>query len=370
MQHEIVIVGAGPGGICAGIALLKAGIDDFVIVDKADGVGGTWWHNRYPGAECDVPSHLYSFSFEPKRDWTRPYARQPEILEYMRHVVDKYGLMPYIRLSTKVEAAHWQEEAATWRLDLDGGDAVEGRMLISGVGMFNELAYPDIEGIADFQGTLFHTGDWLDDHDLAGERVAVIGTAASAVQMIPEIVDQVAHLTVYQRRPQWVLPKEDDPFTPEQVRQFVEDDEAAAAQRAGIRENLESFITFSNSEALAKAEERGLENLDVVADPEVRRRLTPSKRLSAEIAVSVGTPAWRAAAMADSAFCTLCSPNMDQLTRPCGSSPRQTRNSLPAALRSVALQREPVSCDSGCLTLGAPTRSMGDQQPWPNTSAT
>jgi cyclohexanone monooxygenase len=275
-HHEVIVIGAGPGGICTSIKLIEAGITDFVVLERAGGLGGTWWNNRYPGAECDVPSHLYSFSFEPKRDWSRPYARQPEILAYMRGVVDKYQIAPYVRLGAEVVEARWQDDENRWQLLLGDGTLMTSRFLISGVGMFTKLNYPDVPGIDTFAGTAFHTGDWKDGHDLSGERVAVIGSAASAVQMIPEIVDNVAHLTVYQRRPQWVLPKADDPFTEEQIHRFVTDDEAAAAQRNEIREGLEGFITFSNKPALKLAEDRGRENLEVVTDPDVRARMTPS----------------------------------------------------------------------------------------------
>ena len=276
LRKRIAIIGAGPGGICTGIQLLNEGIKDFVILEKASGIGGTWWHNRYPGAECDVASHLYSFSFEPKKDWSRPYAQQPEILEYMRHCVTKYELAPYIHLAKEVDTARWIDSSNTWELSLDDGTAVESDILISAVGMFTELQYPDIPGIDAFQGTMFHTGAWKDGHDLSGERVAVIGSAASAVQTIPEIVDAVAHLTVYQRRPQWVIPKEDDAFSQEQLAEFIESDVAVPSRRAKIREGLEGFITLSNRELLSNAEEAGRQNLSVVKDPDTRNNLTPS----------------------------------------------------------------------------------------------
>ena len=276
LRKRIAIIGAGPGGICTGIQLLNEGIKDFVILEKASGIGGTWWHNRYPGAECDVPSHLYSFSFEPKKDWSRPYAQQPEILEYMRHCVTKYELAPYIRLAKEVDTARWIDGSNSWELSLDDGTTVESDILISAVGMFTELKYPDIPGIDAFQGTMFHTGAWKDEHDLSGERVAVIGSAASAVQTIPKIVDAVEHLTIYQRRPQWVLPKEDDAFSQEQLAEFIESDAAVPSRRAKIREGLEGFITFSNREILTNAEEAGRKNLAVVEDPDTRYKLTPS----------------------------------------------------------------------------------------------
>lgn len=272
---EVVVIGAGPGGICTAIKLAEAGISKFVLLEKGAGVGGTWWNNRYPGAECDVPSHLYSFSFAPKRDWTRPYARQPEILAYMRHVAEKYQVNERVRLHAEVTSASWNESASQWEIVLADGERVLARSLVSGIGMFTSLAYPDIPGISDFAGTAFHTGDWDDNHNLDGERVAVIGTAASAVQMIPEIVDKVSHLTVYQRRPQWVLPKEDAPYSEEQITRFVEDPEASAALRAKIRAGLEGFITFHDKTMLDNAEDAGRGNLEIVTDPDIRARLTP-----------------------------------------------------------------------------------------------
>ena len=277
-MYEVAVIGAGPGGICSAIKLRAAGIDDFIILEKAPGVGGTWWNNRYPGAECDVQSHLYSFTFEPKRDWSRPYARQPEILRYMQHVADKYDVASAARFNAEVMAARWDEVNACWSIEVNGGEVITARSLISGVGMFCKLAYPDVPGREKFAGTQFHTGDWLDGHSLAGERVAVIGSAASAVQMIPEIADDVAHLTVFQRRPQWVLPKDDAPYTEEQIQTFVTSDKAAQAQRAKIRLGLENFITFHDQEILSDAEKAGRKNLEVVIDPEVRARLTPEMR--------------------------------------------------------------------------------------------
>ena len=276
LEHRVAIIGAGPGGLCAGIRLRQQGIDDFVILEKANGVGGTWWHNRYPGAECDVQSHLYSFSFEPKVDWSRPYARQPEILAYMEHCAEKYGLYPYIRFGDAVTAAHWDESACAWELACESGRRVRARTVVSALGMFNDIAFPDLPGMEDFAGTSFHSARWDQSHDLSGERVAVIGSAASAVQFIPEIAPRVAELHVYQRSANWVLPKQDTPFTEAELAHFREHPDEAAALRREIQENLESFITFSDPEALRAAEAACLENMSVVKDPEVRRRLVPT----------------------------------------------------------------------------------------------
>ncbi|MGH7821629.1 MAG: flavin-containing monooxygenase, partial [Candidatus Binatia bacterium] len=186
-QLRVVIIGAGPGGLCAGICLRQTGFDDFLILEKSDGVGGTWQHNRYPGAECDVPSHLYSFSFAPKADRTKPYAPQPEIRAYLEDCVERYGLRPHLRLSTAVRLAVWSDSAARWRVETAAGEVLEADVLVAAVGMFNELHWPDIPGLDDFAGTRFHSARWNHDHDLSGETVGVIGSAASAVQFVPEI---------------------------------------------------------------------------------------------------------------------------------------------------------------------------------------
>jgi cation diffusion facilitator CzcD-associated flavoprotein CzcO len=274
----VLVIGAGPGGLCAGIRLAAAGIDDFVIVEKAAGVGGTWWHNRYPGAECDVQSHLYSFSFEPKVDWSRPYAGQAEIREYVEHVARKYGMLPYCRFGQTVEALRWDASAAVWRVLMADGHTIAARIVISGIGMFNDVVVPDIPGRDAFAGTMFHTARWRDDHDLTGERVALIGSAASAVQTAPEIAPLVAQLDIYQRTPQWVVPKKDKPFTAAELERFRTDPEAVRALRAEIYRQLESATLFQDPTMLADAEAAGRANLALVEDPELRRRLTPDWR--------------------------------------------------------------------------------------------
>ncbi|HEV8298783.1 MAG TPA: NAD(P)/FAD-dependent oxidoreductase [Acidimicrobiales bacterium] len=274
-RKRVVIVGAGPGGICASIRLKHAGYDDFVVLDKAPSIGGTWFHNQYPGCACDVQSHLYSFSFEIKRDWSRPYATQPEILAYMQHCVDKYELAHHIRLSTAVTSAYWDDECTLWRVVTDQGDEIEADVLISALGMFNDLNLPDIEGLDSFRGTTFHSARWPHDHDLSGERIAVIGTAASAVQFLPTVASQAGQLHVFQRSANWVLPKVDDPFTPEQLDQFRIDPIAARELRWEVWRRVENVITFSDPAMLRAAEEAGLRNLETVLDPEVRRKLTP-----------------------------------------------------------------------------------------------
>jgi cyclohexanone monooxygenase len=272
---RIVVVGAGPGGLCAAIRLRQAGHDDLVVLEKSAGVGGTWWNNRYPGLGCDIASHLYSFSFAIKRNWTRPYATQPEIQAYMEKCVSDFGLWPDIRLNTAVRSARWDDATSTWTLVTDAGDEFVADIVVSSQGMFNELNWPDIDGRDTFGGTSFHSGAWNTRHDLTGERVAVIGSAASAVQFVPEIAPKVARLHLYQRAANWVLPKEDAPFTAEQLERFVTDPEASLEERRKIYDRVDKAITFSDPEMLRAAEAAGLANISVVEDPDVRARLVP-----------------------------------------------------------------------------------------------
>jgi cation diffusion facilitator CzcD-associated flavoprotein CzcO len=285
---SIVIIGAGPGGLCMAAKLLEAGFDDLVILEQADGVGGTWRHNTYPGAACDVPSHLYSFSFAPKVDWSRAYATQPEILDYFERFADDFGLMPFVRFGTRVHGARWQEETSRWCVATSDGD-IDAAVLVGAVGMFGDLNWPDVPGLDSFQGTLFHSARWNHDHDLTGERVAVIGTAASAVQFLPVIAPQTGALHVFQRQAQWVLPKVDPPFSDEDIARFRSDPAAAAALRQEIFDRIESVITFANPDVIRAAEQVGLEHMNVVEDPEVRRKLTPSIRWGCHRPLTSGT---------------------------------------------------------------------------------
>jgi cation diffusion facilitator CzcD-associated flavoprotein CzcO len=204
-----VIVGAGFSGICAGIQLKKLGITDFVILEKAHRVGGTWRENTYPGAACDVPSHLYSYSFEPNPHWSRAYGGQAEILNYLEHVTDKYGLRSHLRFNQHVASAKFDEATGSWRVATATGDVLVARALLLGNGALHIPSLPDIPGLEDFKGKRFHSARWDHDYDLSGKRVAVVGTGASAIQFVPQIQKQVAHLDLYQRTAPWVVPKRD-----------------------------------------------------------------------------------------------------------------------------------------------------------------
>jgi cation diffusion facilitator CzcD-associated flavoprotein CzcO len=272
--RRIVIIGAGPGGLCMAIKLRAAGIRDFVILEEASGLGGTWYHNRYPGLCCDIPSYLYSFSFAPKRDWSRPYPPQAEILAYLEDVAAQYEIAPHILFDAKVEAARWNEENCTWHVSSTRGEFVS-RVLISAVGMLNTPKWPDIRGLEAFGGKLLHSARWNSDLDISGSALAVIGSAATAVQMAPELAKDVAQLYVYQRSPTWVLPRENDPFSDEQLARFAHEPDAALAERERIFNEIDPHIAFSNRDVCALAEAAGVQNLSAVEDPAVRKKLTP-----------------------------------------------------------------------------------------------
>ena len=275
--RRIVVIGAGPGGICAGIGLLQAGYDDFVILDKAQGVGGTWWHNTYPGAACDVPTHLYSFSFELNAAWSRPYATQPEIQRYMDHVVDRYGLRSHLRLGTGVKGLYWDDECLVWRVLTEASEEIEADVVVSAIGMFNELSWPQVPGLDEFEGKLFHSARWDHDHDLSGRRVGVIGSAASAVQFVPEIAPQAGELVMFQRTANWVLPKDDTPFDDETLAELQANPISVRRRRWNLWRELNLFTQFNDTVLLGKAERAGLRNLALVEDPEVRAKLTPTE---------------------------------------------------------------------------------------------
>lgn len=257
------------------IQLAQAGYDDVVLLEKSGGVGGTWFHNRYPGCACDIRSHLYSFSFEPKHDWSKPYAPQPEILAYMEHVATKYDVLPKCRFGAAVVRADWDDSRAVWTLTLESGETYEADVVVSAIGMFNDIAWPDIEGIASFGGASWHSARWNWDHDISGERVGVVGSAASAVQFVPEIVKDAKQVHLFQRSANWVVPKLDDPYTPEQIEAFRANPEALRASREETFEQVDAGCTFSDPDRLAEFESYGKMMRDQVQDPVVREKLKP-----------------------------------------------------------------------------------------------
>ncbi len=264
-----------------GIELKKQGIEDFLILEKGTGVGGTWRDNTYPGCACDVPSHLYSFSFEPKSSWSNLFSYQPEILSYLEQVAQKYRLAEHIKFGTTFTGARWNDAECRWHVATADGREFIGQFLVSGIGALHVPNIPELPGIETFTGPTFHSARW--DHlvDLTGMNVAVIGTGASAVQFVPEIIDKVAALQVYQRTPPWVLPRSNVEFSARAKR--------ALALVPGLRRLLRNGLYWS-AEAGAYAMTRRPDMLRIVeriarrhlereiTDPELRRKLTPTYR--------------------------------------------------------------------------------------------
>jgi cation diffusion facilitator CzcD-associated flavoprotein CzcO/acetyl esterase/lipase len=277
-KPSVAIIGAGFGGIGLAITLRKAGIDSLTIFEKAEGVGGVWRHNTYPGAACDVPSHLYSFSFEPNPDWSRRYSPQPEILDYLERCVEKYGLRPSLRLGTEVTRAEFDDESAKWRIDTAGGETVEADVLVSACGQLSRPAMARIPRADRFKGPIFHTAKWNHDVEIEGKRVAVIGTGASTIQVVPAIAERVAQLDVYQRSAPYVIPKKDRPYMPWERRLFRWFPPARLLARFTQWLTFEIFISaFNQIRGMGRLGVRMFEhNLDdQISDPELKRALTP-----------------------------------------------------------------------------------------------
>jgi len=275
---RVAIIGAGFGGIGLAMTLKRAGFDSLTILEKAEGIGGVWRDNTYPGAACDVPSHLYSFSFEPNPGWSRRYSPQPEILDYLERCVERYGLRRHLRLGTEVSRADFDEDAGVWRIEIVGGQTIEAEVLVSSCGQLSRPALNRIEGAERFEGPMFHTARWDHSVGLDGKRVAVIGTGASTIQVVPAIADRVAQLDVYQRSAPYVIPKKDRPYMPWERRLFRWFPPARLAARFSQWLTFEIFIAaFNQVRAVGRLGvrmfERHLE--DQVSDPELKRALTP-----------------------------------------------------------------------------------------------
>src|SRR3954462_9321506 len=273
---KVAIVGSGFSGLAMAAELKRSGNDDFVILERANDVAGTWRDNTYPGCACDVPSHLYSFGFAPNPDWSSTFSPQQEIYAYIRRAAEEQGLMPHIRFGIEVEQADWDDDAREWRLQTSGGEMTAGA-IASAAGPLSEPAIPDIPGLRDFKGTIFHSATWDHNHDLTGERVAVIGTGASAIQFVPQIQPKVARLHLFQRTPPWIMPRPDRSIT--KVERFIyrRFPKAQIAMRNGIYWGRELFAIPMLHHRLSKVIERaGRRHLErQVKDPELRAKLTP-----------------------------------------------------------------------------------------------
>ena len=277
-SRHIAILGAGISGICTGIALKRAGIDTFTIYEKSDKLGGTWLDNSYPGAACDVPSPLYSFSFEPNPDWTRMFSPQPEIRAYLEHCAEKYDVKRHIRFGVEMAGATFDEARSTWHLRTAAGEEIEADVVVSGTGQLNRPHVPDLPGLADFEGTQFHSARWNHGHDLAGEHVVVIGNGASAIQFIPEIAKTAAKVTILQRSANWIVPRMDRAFTDKTKENFRRFPFLLKALRWLVYSQLEMrFFAFRRDSWLSKRMEKGCRQYleEQIADPTLREILTP-----------------------------------------------------------------------------------------------
>ena len=275
-RPTVAVIGAGPGGIAMGTRLARDGYA-FTIFDGAGGFGGTWRKNTYPGAACDVPSHFYSFSFALNPRWSKTYANQPEILAYLERVAAEGGLGEHLCANTRVTSLRWSDTDQRWTVTTDDGGQHEFEVVVSAVGMLDVPSIPVVAGADRFRGRTFHSSEWDHSTSLVGQRVASIGTGASAVQYVPEIAAQAEHLVVFQRTPIWVSPRFDEPFSAEQQEVFERDPLEALKMRDAALEQYEQMDFDEGAEQTAQATDRAREYLRrKIADEELRAKLTPS----------------------------------------------------------------------------------------------
>ncbi|MEA2386078.1 MAG: hypothetical protein QOJ22_252 [Thermoleophilaceae bacterium] len=276
-HFDVAIVGTGFSGLGMAIRLKQEGREDFVVLERAEDVGGTWHANTYPGCACDVPSHLYSYSFAPNPDWGYTYSPQPEIREYLRGCADRFDIRPHVRFGHGVESAEWDADAGQWKIETSGG-TFTARVLVAGPGPLFEPKTPDLPGLDSFEGTTFHSARWNHDHDLKGKRVASIGTGASAIQLVPSIQPDVEQLHVFQRTPPWVFPHSNRPTTRIERRVYRRFPALQKLVRGGVYVARETAVLgfvknpklMKLAEAIAKRHMRRQ-----ISDPELLEKVTP-----------------------------------------------------------------------------------------------
>ena len=303
--RSVAVVGGGFGGIAAAVMLRRAGHDDVTVFERGERVGGVWHHNTYPGAACDIPSHLYEFSFAPNPRWSRRYAPQAEIQAYLEDVARRYGVFERIRTGTEVESATWDEERGRWTLETDQG-RFDADVLITACGQLSIPKLPAIPGLERFEGPAFHTARWRHDVDLAGKRVAVVGTGCSAIQVVPAIQPVVGKVDVYQRSPGWTIPRMDFAYSERAKRLF---------ERFPVLQRLDRWSIFAFQDLAAAGmtkhrwilrpiraiAQRQIER--AIADPELRRKVTPADELGCKRIM-----------LTDDWYPTLTRPNVDVVT--------------------------------------------------------
>lgn len=279
-HHRVVIIGAGFSGIGAAIRLREEGIEDFVVLEAGEELGGTWWFNSYPGCQCDIPSHLYSFSFAPNPDWSRNYSLQPEIWEYLRRTASEHRIVPHIRFGCEVTDCHWEAGTERWHVTSRCGE-LSADLLVVGTGALHEPRWPAIEGIERFRGTIFHSARWEHRHPLRGERVAVVGTGASAIQIVPRIQPEVARLSLFQRTPPWILPHLDRSTSAFERKMYRALPATQRLMRGLVYLLQEVYVlTLMHPREGSLAERVALAHLQrQVKDPELRAKLTPRYRI-------------------------------------------------------------------------------------------
>ncbi|WP_213878938.1 NAD(P)/FAD-dependent oxidoreductase [Pseudomonas sp. dw_358] len=276
--YDIVILGAGFGGLGMAAQLKMQGIDNFVILERGQGIGGVWRDNAYPGAACDTESHLYCYSFYPHLRVSRLYADRQELLAYMVHLAEHYALMPHVQLNSEVSQARWEESTQQWAIELADGRRVQGRFFVPAWGQLNTPAIPAFKGLEQFAGQHFHSARWPADAQLAGKRVASIGAAASAVQYVPEVARQAAHLTVFQRSANWIMPRNQVVFSTEQLDAYSAQPELFEQSRRDLHAFRENG--FARTRHGTEAQQEGIKMASghlaaQVADPVLRAKLTP-----------------------------------------------------------------------------------------------
>ena len=278
-DHDVLIIGSGFAGLAMAQRLMRAGRDDFLILERGDSVGGTWRDNHYPGCACDIPSHLYSFSFAPNPEWTRMYASQPEIRGYLERTATEVGARPHLRFGATVTAAELDERTGLWNVSVNGDETITARVVVSGIGGLSNPSYAQVPGLETFKGASFHSAEWDHDFDFTGKRVAVIGTGASAIQFVPRIAPQVKQLHLFQRTAPWIIPKRDRPIPRAERALYRRFPSAQRAYRRFIYWALESrVLAFSLEPRIMKLAGR-LTRLHIrrqIADPKLRRTVTPN----------------------------------------------------------------------------------------------
>ena len=305
--RSVAVVGGGLGGVGAAVMLHRAGYDDVTVFERGERIGGVWHHNTYPGAACDVPSHLYEFSFAPNPKWSRRYATQPEIQAYVEEVARRYGVLDRVRTSTEVLSASWDDARSRWLIKTSTGDH-QADVLITACGQLSVPKLPKIRGMTTFEGPAFHTAEWRHDVDLSGKRVAVIGTGCSVIQVVPAIQPIADRVTVYQRSPAWTIPRMDFAYSARTRRAFARLPALRRLDRAATFGFLEFCALALTTRPWLRPTFRAVARRQItkaISDPELRRKVTPVDEVGCKRVMPTDT--W---------YPTLTRPNVELITDP------------------------------------------------------